>query len=77
MAYDGDVLQVKVFSDVSKWASRAIASVTTSVNEYLRNYPADLVHSVTTQVTEFRDTGGDYPQGEEMTRYTVTVVLRS
>jgi hypothetical protein len=75
MAYDGDILSIKVFTDCDKWASRAHAAVTQEVNDYLRNYPAELVQSIQAHETEFTDTGGDYPV--QLTRYTVTVVLKS
>lgn len=67
MAFDGDILQIKVFTETHEYGGRAMAAVTKEVNAYLSGYPANLVHSITPQVT----------QSEEMTRYTVTVVLRS
>jgi hypothetical protein len=75
MAHDGDILSIKVFTDCDKWAGRAVHAVTKEVNDYLSNYPAELVQSLQAQVTEFTDTGGDYPV--QLTRYTVTVVLKS
>jgi hypothetical protein len=34
------------------------------------------IHSINTKTIEFLDKGGDYPSGENMTRYIVTVVYR-
>lgn len=71
MAFDGDILQIKVFSD---WLGddECAQRVAKKVNDYLHNYPAELVVSVTPSVTE-----KTFPDGGSSMRYTVTVVLRS
>lgn len=75
MAHDGDILQIKVFSAHDGYAKRAMDIVAGQVNVYLSNYPAELVHSIQPQVTEFTDTEGE--SHETCTRYTVLVTLRS
>lgn len=64
--HDGDVLQIKVFSEMG-CTDAVIALVESRVNKYLANYPAELVQSIQSQITE----------GNEWIRCTVTVVLKS
>ena len=64
--HDGDILQIKAFTDWGR-TDAVLSLVENEVNKYLRNYPAELVHSIHTQVTELHDGF----------RYTVTVTLRS
>jgi hypothetical protein len=69
-----DTLSIRLFTECDKWASRAINGATEEANAYLSNYPANRVVSVTSQVSDFVDKGGDYPVG--VVRCTVTVVVR-
>lgn len=66
MAFDGDILQIKVFTEVGH-TDAIVSFVESAVNKYLHNYPADLVHSIQAQISE----------GNDWLRYTVTVTLRS
>jgi len=66
MAYDGDILQIKVFTEMGR-TDAVVPLVENAVNKYLVNYPAELVHSIQAHVTESND----------WFRYTVTVTLRS
>lgn len=71
MAYDGDIIQVKVFS---AWGDddKVHHRIERQVNDYLHNYPADCVVSVVPQVSEQM-----FSSGASAMRYTVTVVLRA
>lgn len=70
MAFDGDIVQIKTFSENGK-TDAVISLVENEVNKYLRNYPADLCHSIQAQVTE------TVVDSIIWFRYTVTVVLRA
>lgn len=77
MAFDGDIVQIKVFSSVHEHASKAVTEVESNVNAYLSNYPAALVHSIQAETRDFVDPKWDIDGPELVTRYTVTVVLKA